>query len=296
MRFLRFMRRSPTDGTLVTTVAARAWCAALILLLSGATLHGQIPSADTPTTSPNAAAIVPGMEPLVQARKNVGLFFEQSTNVVCAESVMQTIVGKNGKPAYGEESKYDYQLQAISAGDSLKLQESRDVRKQAFRDAARTLLITKGFATLLLIVHPKYESSYEFEPAGVENDGTATLAKYNFKPVPGASSPAALQLRGKNYPLPLSGSVWIDEATGAITRLTAAVDSSLSDLGLREMQSDIHYALVQFHDPDEAYWMPVSATIDLETPRQHWRNVHRFTAYRRFRASIEIEGLNEKKK
>jgi hypothetical protein len=296
MRILRSLRHRRTNRSTPTSGAAMVSCALFVLLFSAVTMNAQISAPDSPAPDPNAAAIVPGMEPLVQARKSVSLFFELSTNVVCAESVMQTIVGKNGKPAYREESKYDYQLQAVSAGDSLKLQESRDVRKQAFRDAARTLLITKGFATLLLIVHPKYESSYEFEPGGVENDGAVTLAKYNFKPVPGASSPAALQLRGKNYPLPLSGSIWIDKSTGAITRLTAAVDSSLSDLGLREMQSDIHYALVQFHDPDEAYWMPVSATIDLETPLQHWRNVHRFTAYRRFRASIEIEGLKEQKK
>jgi hypothetical protein len=29
--------------------------------------------------------------------------------------------------------------------------------------------------------------------------------------------------------------------------------------------------------------------VDVETPQQHWRNIHRFTSYRRFRATIEIE-------
>jgi hypothetical protein len=67
------------------------------------------------------------------------------------------------------------------------------------------------------------------------------------------------------------------------------VDSSLNDLGLQGMRSDIHYSLIQFRDPDEAYWMPASATIDVETPLQHWRNVHRFTSYRRFKATIEVE-------
>jgi hypothetical protein len=76
--------------------------------------------------------------------------------------------------------------------------------------------------------------------------------------------------------------------------LIAAVDSSLSDLGLQGMRSEIHYANVQFHDPEETYWMPVSATIDVETPRQHWRNVHRFTAYKRFTATIRIEDLGGK--
>jgi len=106
--------------------------------------------------------------------------------------------------------------------------------------------------------------------------------------VPGGSSPAALQLRGKNYPLPLSGSLWINARTGSITKLVAEVDSSLSDLGLKGLRSEIHYATVNFHDPDESYWMPVSATIDVETPRQHWRNLHSFSNYRRFRASIQV--------
>jgi hypothetical protein len=248
-------------------------------------------TAEKTQVAPDASA----MEPLARARKNVGHFFEQAANVVCAESITQTIIGKNDKTAYREESKFDYQLQATSDTGNLHLQETRDVRKQPFRDASRTLLLTKGFTSLLLIVHAQYESSYEFAPLGEENDGAVTLAKFNFKFVPGASSPAALQLRGKNYPLPLSGTIWVDKSSGAITRLIAAVDASLSDLGLQGMQSDIHYALVQFHNPDESYWMPVSATIDLETPMQHWRNVHRFTGYKRFRASIEIEGLKDER-
>ena len=229
------------------------------------------------------------MQALLRARKTVEKFFEQSANVVCAESITQTVIGKNGKPSYREESKYDYQLESSTASGNLKLVESRDARKLPFRDPSRTLLVTNGFASLLLIVHPEYETSYQFEPAGEETVEGRTLEEIRFRPIPGASSPAALRLRGKNYPLPLSGTIWIDKESGAITRLTAAVDSSLSDLGLKGMSSDIHYALVQFHDPEEEYWMPVSATIDLETPMQHWRNVHRFTGYRRFRATIQVE-------
>jgi hypothetical protein len=296
MRRLRSIRPPSTTLYAKNSGATALLCAALAAWLLCLTIDGRAFSRAPLSHDANPGAGVPAMQPLVQARKNVEFFFENSANVVCAESITQIILGKNSKPAYREESKYEYQLQAFSTGGSLKLKESRDLRKQAFRDAARTLLITKGFATLLLIVHSDYESSYEFEPAGEENDGTVTLAKFNFKAVPGASSPAALQLRGKNYPLPLSGTIWIDKATGIITRLTAAVDSTLSDLGLQGMQSDIHYALVQFHDPDEAYWVPVSAIIDLETPLQHWRNLHRFTGYRRFRGSLEIEGMEVQKK
>jgi len=46
--------------------------------------------------------------------------------------------GKNGKASYREESVFDYQLQANPNSGSLKLVESRDTRKAAFRDSSRT--------------------------------------------------------------------------------------------------------------------------------------------------------------
>jgi hypothetical protein len=226
---------------------------------------------------------------LVLARKNVETFFQQSANVVCAESITQIVLGKNDKALYREESAFEYQLQAKNESGSLKLVESRDALKTAFRDPRRTLLITNGFASMLLIIHPTYESSYVFEPAGEETVDGIRFVKIHFRSVPGGKSPAALQLRGKSYAMPLSGMIWIDPSSGAVEKLTAAVDSSLSDLGLQGMRTEIHYAVVQFHDPEESYWMPVSAVIDVETPRQHWRNVHRFTKYKRFKATIQVE-------
>jgi hypothetical protein len=234
------------------------------------------------------------MDALLRARKTVEKYFEQAANVVCTENVTQAVVGKNGKANYREDSVFDYQLQANTNSGSLKLVESRDTRKAAFRDSARTLLITNGFTSMLLIIHPNYEASYTFEPAGEETLDGVTFAKINFKPIPGASSPAAFQLRGQSYPIPLSGTIWIEQQTGSVSKLIASVDTSLSDLGLQGMRSEIHYSTVHFHDPEESYWMPISAVIDVETPRQHWRNIHRFAGYKRFRATILVEEAERK--
>jgi len=252
-------------------------------------------SSDAPSLSEAPARLAPsGLQSLLRARALVEKSFEESSNVICTENVTQAVVGKNGKANYREDSIFDYQMQAKTNGGSLKLVETRDTRKSSFRDSARTLLITNGFTAMLLIVHPDYETSYTFEPAGEETLDGATFSKVNFKPVPGASSPAALQLRGQNYPIPLSGTLWIDTQSGAITKLVATMDSSFSDLGLQAMRSEIHYSLIHFRDPDEAYWMPLSAVIDVETPRQHWRNVHRFAGYKRFKATIQVEELEKK--
>jgi hypothetical protein len=266
---------------------------AVLLFWCGASL-GQTPLPPPPLVHAPEIPVTPEIATFLRARKSVEKFFEQSSNVVCTENVNQAMVGKNGKANYREESVFDYQLQAKTDSGSLKLVETRDTRKAAFRDSARTLLITNNFTSMLLIIHPTYETSYTFEPAGEETLDGVTFLRINFKPVPGASSPAALQLRGQNYPLPLSGTIWIEPQSGAVAKLVASMDSSLSDLGLQGMRSEIHYATVRFHDPDESYWMPVSAIIDVETPRQHWRNTHRFTGYKRFRATIKVEDLEAK--
>jgi hypothetical protein len=147
---------------------------------------------------------------------------------------------------------------------------------------------------MLLVLHPNYEASYIFEPVAEEVIDAHTLTKVHFTPVPGASSPAAIRLRDRNYPLSLKGDIWIDEASGAVVRLTSSLDGGLEDIGLRDLRSEIHYSVVQFHDPDEAYWMPSTAIVDVETPKQHWRNVHRFTDYRRFHVTVRVELGDEK--
>jgi hypothetical protein len=264
------------------------------LVLSGGAAFGQAPLAEQPSSDSPVNPISPEMQALLRARKAVEKFFEQSSNVVCTENVTQAMVGKNGKADYREESVFDYQMQANTNSGSLKLVESRDTRKAAFRDSSRTLLITNGFTGMLLIIHPLYETSFTFEPVGEESADGVTYIKINFKAVPGATSPAALQLRGQNYPIPLSGTIWIEPQSGAVAKLVASMDSSLTDLGLQGMRSEIHYSTIHFHDPEESYWMPASAIIDVETPRQHWRNIHRFTGYKRFRATIRVEELEAK--
>jgi len=268
----------------------RIWLAAVVLLAGilacAALLRAQEVSSQT--SHNDAAFSERAADALTHARAQIDSFFEQTSNVVCREDVSQMLIGTNGKTMYHEDSRFEYQLEASSRGGALKLVESRESRKTAFRDPNRPLLITNGFASLLLVLHRNYESSFVFKPAAEEIlDGRPT-ARIHFESLPATASPAAIQLRDHNDPLPLTGELWIDESSGAVVRLVASLQQPMDDLGLRALHSDIRYSLVQFHDPEEAYWMPSSATIDVQTPKQHWRNTHRFLEYRRFRATIQV--------
>jgi hypothetical protein len=277
---------------LLTLLAAIFACTALLHAQSAKATADDDPG--TPAMAADPAFVARANDTIVRARKLIDGYFEVSSNVVCTEDVAQTLVAKNNKPMYREESVFDYQLQSSSRTGSLRLAESREAKKAAFRDPSKTLLITNGFASMLLVLHQNYEASYTFEPVSEEVVEDRTLVKIHFKPLAGASSPAAIQVGGRNFPLQLKGDIWIDQDSGSVVKLTSSLNESMDDLGLRDIRSEIHYSLVQFHDPEESYWMPASAIIDVETPKQHWRNIHRFTDYRRFRATIQVELGGEK--
>jgi hypothetical protein len=273
-------------GDVRTSARPRWWCAAG-LVAAFAVLSGSCAAQAPPGEI--AADASPALDALVRARKNVQEYFDKFSDLTCKESVTQYVLNNSGHVIYRENSAYDYQFQVASASGRLQFNETREVHNPSYRDPARTLLVTTGFASLLLVAHPMYEASYVFEPAGAETIDGVSYTRVHFSPVPGASSPASLRLRGKNYPLPMSGTLWIEPQSGAIVKLEAKVDSSLSDLGLAGLHSEVHYALHNFHDPAESIWIAESAIIEVDTPRQHWRNSHRFTDYKRFNVNIQQE-------
>jgi hypothetical protein len=275
-----------------------AWwrSAALVAAFALAGLPGSAQTSATPPDAPatsqaEATPTSPALDVLALARKQVQEYFDQFSNLTCKESVTQLVLNGSGRTLYRENSAYDYQfeIQTAKQTGSWKFTETRAPRNPSFRDPARTLLVTSGFASLLLVAHPMYEASYTFEPDGSDTISGVSYLRIRFQPIAGASSPATLRLRGKNYPLPLSGTLWIDPQSGGIVKLEATVGAGLSDLGLSGMRSEVYFARHQFKGKRDPVWVPESATIDVQTPRQHWRNLHRFTDYKRFDVNIHEE-------
>ena len=266
--------------------AWRGWLRAAAVVAAILSVSATCGAQADPGEIPPPAELAPEIASLALARKYVQDYFDRFSDLTCKESVTQIVLNDSGHQIYRENSAFDYQFISSTESGNFKFTEVRDTRNPAFRDPARTLLVTSGFSSLLLIVHPMYEASYTFEPAGSESFNGSTFDRIRFVPIPGASSPATLRLRGKNYPLPLTGTLWVDPQSGTIVKLEAKVESEMKDLGLAGMRSEVHYAPHAFHNPDESVWVAESAVIDLDTPRQHWRNQHKFSDYKRFNVNV----------
>ena len=233
-------------------------------------------------------------EVLVRTANQTSALLDQFSDVKCTEQVRQEKLGKDNKVELKEESTYDYLAILTNAGGELNLSESRIPVRAAKPDRKNTsMLLSNGFATMFLVFHPYYAESFKFTLAGQEVVGSRMLEKVTFAHVPGMKSPAALALRGREYPLELSGTAWIDPQTGSIAKIEAGIADTLQDVGLKALSSEIDFAPVPFADSKQVYWFPTQARVEVETPRQHWRNLHQFTAYKKFSVSTEEKVINK---
>lgn len=221
--------------------------------------------------------------------RKMAVFVEQLSDVKCSEQVTQSKLDKNGHTEYSEESRFDYLVLLQASDDELLLNESRLPEKgqEARHKKNVSLLITSGFSTLLLIFHPYYRNSFRFHPAGDAVLNGQRMLRVQFEHIPGTRTPAALSVRGREFPLDLQGSAWIDPVTKQVTRIEATLEKDMSDVGLRSLTIAVDYQLVHLRGWSEDYRFPSVATINVETLRQQWRNVHRFSNYQRFMVETE---------
>ena len=247
--------------------------------------------AETSSAAPDAQRL---SDLLNRTSDRTTVFLDQFSDVKCTEQVHQEKLGKDDKIELKEDSTYDYLVILTNSGGELNLAESRLPLHQAKRDRKNTsMLLSNGFATLFLVFHPFYSGAFTFALAGEESLDGRTLEKVSFQHVPGMKSPAALALRGREYPLELTGTAWIDPQTGSIAKIEAGIADSLQDVGLKALRSEIDFAPLKFADSQREYWFPTQARVEVETPRQHWRNLHQFSAYKKFSVSTEEQVIKK---
>lgn len=222
------------------------------------------------------------------AQQQITTYLEKLADFHCTESVTQQKLSPNGHVEATERAKYDYLIMMNGNGDEFELNESRIASPGAeSKQTQLPMLVTNGVATVLLVFHPYYRNSFTFDAGAEEVVGGRPAIPIHFAHIAGRRTPAALALRGREYPLELEGTAWIDRQSGEIERVEATLQHDMSDVGLRSLNIKVEY---KPSAPDKNVGildLPALAVVDVETPRQHWRNTHVFDNYRGFSTDAE---------
>jgi hypothetical protein len=243
------------------------WAVSLLLVCACARAHCQAPGTD-------------------QAQQQVVSYLAKLADLHCTESVVQEKLSGNGHVTATEKSKFDYLIMMQGDGDGFQLIESRIEASNA-QHKPLPMLVTNGFSSLLLIFHPYYRDSFQFESGGDDLIDGRPATKVNFTHITGKRTLAALALRGREYPLEFRGTAWLDKQSGEVVRIDAGLLHEMGDVGLRTLAIHVEYKPTRMGINAEKMTLPALAVVDVETPKQHWRNTHVFSAYKSFSAEAE---------
>src|SRR5437879_4613088 len=240
------------------------------------------PSASTTAVSPDVL--------LESAGKRVEEFWEKFSAVACTETITQAKLGNGDKVLAQRTSNFDYLVILQLAGDELTVDESRLLQGQPTKKASdRAMLNTDGLSTQVPILPPLLQNSFQYTLGGTQELRGRNVQEIRFEHIPGHRSPSALQLKGRDYPIEWQGSAWIDLQTGNIDRIAAGLKTSLEDVGLKKLSSEVQYAPIAFQAEKEIAWLPQVAVIEANTEHQHWRNTHMFSKYRKFSVTTDTK-------
>jgi hypothetical protein len=200
--------------------------------------------------------------------------------------VTQEKLAGNGHVEASERAKYDYLIMINGSGDDFQLNESR-IESSVSKHKALPMLVTNGFSTVLLVFHPYYRDSFRFTAGAEEMVVGRPAIPIHFSHIQGRRSPAALALRGREYPLELEGTAWLDKQTGDVVKMDAGLQHDMSDVGLRSLSIHVEYKPTSLGKSAEPMTLPALAVVEVTTPRQHWRNTHLFDGYKSFSTDAE---------
>ncbi|WP_348263414.1 hypothetical protein P8935_02400 [Telmatobacter sp. DSM 110680] len=244
------------------------WTVAILL-----TLAACAPRADAQLTSSS--------DPLVLAQKQIARYLSKLADLHCLEIVTQQKLNAKGHVDETERSQFDYLIMMNGSDDEFQLNESRIEPPDAKHKSISTpMLTTNGISTLLLVFHPYYSNAFSFATGREEMLGNKAAIPIHFAHINGRRTPAALALRGREYPLEFQGTAWMDEASGEVIQVNASLMHDMSDVGLRSMEIHVEYKPENLGK--ETWTLPAKAVVDVTTPRQHWRNTHVFQSYKSF--------------
>lgn len=230
----------------------------------------------------------PSTDPVEIVQKKITEYLTSLADLHCTESVIRQKIAPNGHVADTDRAMYDYLIMMNGTGDDFQLNETRiSASKDAPKPSQVSMLVSNGVPTVLLVFHPYYRNSFLFDAGAEETVDGRALIPIHFQPIEGRRTPAALALRGREYPLELKGTAWLDKQAGEVTKIDADLERDMSDIGLRSLHVHVEYKPEKIGNSVSSLDLPALAVVDVTTPKQHWRNTHTFDAYRSF--SIDVE-------
>jgi len=150
-------------------------------------------------------------------------------------------------------------------------------------------LVTSGYALSCIQFSTAAQSRSRFRYLGNALLGSRETYVLTFAQRPDEVRFATVMKFGtKEVQMPTQGILWVDKGNFQILRMRSDLLAPNSDIQLEQRTTDVTLAEVRLQDVPNPLWLPSEADVYIEIAWHKFRNVHRYTNYRRYRVSVKI--------
>jgi hypothetical protein len=224
--------------------------------------------------------------------RSVDDFVREIGDLIAHEDVTQEKLNAKGKIKAKERVQDNYLIlhHGYAWGASAEYRMDDKGNRLGAIGLEKGYLVTSGYALSCISFSTVAQSQSRFRYLGEEKIDSPETYVLGFAQRPGEAI-FLVTMRGnggKDVDMLTQGILWVDKYSFQIIRMRSDLLAPRNEIRLDQLTTEVRFGEVQLQDVPNPLWLPSDVDVSMEIDKQKFRNVHRYTNYRRYRVSVKI--------
>ena len=219
-------------------------------------------------------------------------FVRDVGDLIAHEYVTQEKLNAKGDIKAKEHSQDDYLIlhHGNEWGASAEYRMDKKGKRLGPIGLKKGYLATSGYALSCIPFSTAVQPQSKFRYLGEEKIDSRETYVLGFAQKPGEATFVTTMMRnaGTEVDMLTQGILWVDKNSFQIIRMRTDLLAQRNEIRLDQLTTEVTFVGVQFQDAPKPLWLPSDVDVYIGIDKHKFRNVHHYTNYRRYRASVEI--------
>lgn len=221
-------------------------------------------------------------------------FVRNLGDLIAHEEVLQEKLDARGKPKSKERFQDEYLI--LHRGNEWGARAEYRMDAKGIRlgpiGLEKGYVVTSGFALTCISFSTSVQPQSRFRYLGDQTLGSRATYVLGFTQKPGDVTFGTTMkgVGGNDTDVLTQGILWVDQSNFQIVRVRTDLLIPRHEIRLEQATTEMTMAEVRLPELPNPLWLPDNVEVYLDIQGHQYRNVHRYTNYRRYRVSVKIGG------
>jgi VWFA-related protein len=231
-------------------------------------------------------------EILEKMGQSVDNFVHNVGDLIANEDVTQQRLNRDGKIKAKERVQDDYLIlhHGYEWGANAEYRMDKSGKRLGSIGLDKGFLVTSGHALASIGFSTGTQTQSGYRYLGDQKIGARDAFVLAFAQKPGEVTFTTVMrgAGGIEVDMLTQGILWIDKNNFQILRLRSDLLTPNDEIHLSQLTTDVTFAEVHLQNNPNPLWLPNDVSVFIEIGGERYRNLHRFSNYRRYQVAVKV--------